>query len=214
MTPSGKSKGSVVARQPLPANDRLMQEQQNFFSHVLELLGSMVEAVKPAMQDHAARCVRLACAIGKAMELEEHGYRMLYYASYLHDIGYIGLNNSKMAARLGLPQGSEAHHPLASVKMLEGITVLEGALPIIEQHHEAYDGTGFPGKLKGENISLGARILYLVENLEELRVTSGMEGDALRAHAIRQAKEGAGTRYDPKIVPVAMEILENYKEVW
>ena len=97
--------------------------------------------------------------------------------------------------------------------MLEGIKLLEGAIPIIQHHHERWDGTGFPGKLKGEDIPLAARILYLVEKVEELRMI-GLRGDDLYEKAIKEAKEGAGTRFDPKVVEVFVELLGSQEGVW
>lgn len=196
------------------ANARFSQDQHNFFSRVLDLLGGMIEVAKPRMEGHPARAARLACAIGKALELDEHSYRMLYYAGYLHDIGYVAMKSPRFAASMGLAQMGEESHPTASVKMLEGINILEGALPMIQHHHECFDGTGFPGKLKADEIPLGARILFLVESLEELRMMGGLEGDALLSRAAQEAKDGAGSRYDPEVVSAAVELLENYKGVW
>lgn len=196
------------------ANARYMQDQQNFFSHVLELLGGLIDGAKPNMQGHPSRCAGFACAIGKAMELDDHTYKMLYYAGFLHDVGYLGMKNARLMAAMGIAQPAEELHPTVSAKMLEGMRVLEGALPIIQHHHECWDGSGFPGKLKGEQIPLGARILWLVESLEDFRAMAGLHGDDLIARAIQEAKAGAGSRFDPDVVEIAVELLENYKGIW
>lgn len=194
-------------------NAKLIGEQKNFFSHVLELLVSAIETAKPNMDEHPTRSARLACAIGKAMEVEEYVYRMLYYAGILHDIGYVAFKNQRLLAEQGILSPVEEHHPILSAKMLEGIKMLDGAIPIVRHHHERYDGAGFPGKLKGEQIPLGARILGLVESLEELRMV-GLRGPELIAKAVAEAKAGAGTRFDPQVVEIAVEILQVYQGVW
>ncbi len=188
-------------------NTKLIQDQKNFFSHILELLTGVIETAKPRMEDHPPRAARLACSIGKVLEVDDYDYRMLYYAGILHDIGYVAFRNPRVLAGLGLASAAEEHHPALSAKMLEGITMLEGAIPFIRHHHEYFDGSGFPGKLKGDAIPLGARILCLVESLEEIRMM-GLRGPELISRAVEEAKAGSGTRFDPRVVEAAVQVLE------
>jgi len=194
-------------------NTRIIQDQKNFFSHALELIGSVIETAKPAMAGHPMRCAKLACAIGRDMGVDEYGYRMLYYAGILHDVGYIAFNNPSILSEMGIIQAAEELHPTMSVQMLGGIRMIEGALPIIQHHHERFDGQGFPGKLIGEAIPLGARILGLVESMEELRMV-GLRGEDLYQRAVAEAKEGAGRSFDPKVVDVFVDLMQNPESVW
>lgn len=194
-------------------NAKIISEQKNFFSHVLELLGAVIENSKPRMEEHPMRSARLACSIGRALGVEDYDYRMLYYAGLLHDIGYLAFKNQRLLSEMGAPSPAEELHPLFSVKLLDGIKLLEGALPAIRHHHEKFDGTGFPMKLKGEAIPLGARILQLVEAVEELRMT-GLRGDELHKRAVQEARAGSGTRFDPKVVAVFEELISNPEGVW
>ena len=194
-------------------NAKIVSEQKNFFSHILELLVAVVETAKPGMDEHPTRSAKLACAIGRVLGLDEYEYRMLYYAGVLHDVGYVAFKNPRMLGDMGVMSASEEMHPAFSVKLLEGIKLLEGALPYIKHHHERFDGTGYPAKLKGEAIPLGARILGLVESMEELRML-GLRGDDLYKRAAREAREGAGTRYDPKVVEAFTEVLAAQGGAW
>ncbi|TBR24372.1 GAF domain-containing protein [bacterium] len=195
-------------------NTRIIQDQKNFFSHVLELLVGMIEISKPRMVDHPNRTSRLACAIVRAMGGDDYDYRMMYYAGLLHDIGYVGFKNPKILAEVGILNPVEEQHPLMSVKMLEGIRMLDGALPIIKHHHERWDGQGYPGKLKGEEIPVGARILGLVEVLEDLRMNAGVPPEQLREKAVAEIKDGKGKRFWPDVVDVAVELLETQEGLW
>ena len=103
--------------------------------------------------------------------------------------------------------------PAFSGRMLEGIKMLDGAIPMIRHHKEKFDGTGYPGKLVGDAIPLGARILGLVVKMEELRA-AGLRDAALGAQAIREARDGAGTRYDPKVVEAFSAVLESQGGTW
>lgn len=194
-------------------NAKMISEQKNFFSHVLELLSIVIETSKPGMQDHPMRSAKLSCAIGRALGIDEYEYRMLYYAGLLHDIGYIAFNNPSVLSEFGIVKAGEELHPTMSVRMLEGIKMLEGALPIILSHHENFDGTGFPSKLAGEAIPLGARVLGLVEAIEELRMV-GLRGPDLYRRAAQEAQDGSGTRFDPKVVEVFAELMTNPQGVW
>jgi response regulator RpfG family c-di-GMP phosphodiesterase len=194
-------------------NTKIISEQKNFFSHIMELLVGVIETAKPNMTEHPVRSAKLSCAIGRAMGVDEYDYRMLYYAGLLHDVGYIAFKNQRVLADLGAMSPSDETHTQLSVKMLEGIKMLEGALPVIKHHHERFDGTGYPGKLQGEDIPLGARILGLVEAVEEMRML-GVPAEELERSAVREANGGKGTRFDPGVVEAFVEVLASQGGVW
>jgi HD-GYP domain-containing protein (c-di-GMP phosphodiesterase class II) len=194
-------------------NAKIISEQKNFFSHIMELLVAVIETAKPNMTEHPVRAAKLACAIGRALGVDEYEYRMLYYAGILHDVGYVAFKNQRVLAELGAMSVSEEMHPLLSVKMLEGTKMVEGALPYIRHHHERYDGTGYPAKLQGEAIPLGARILGLVESMEELRML-GVSGPDLEKRALQEAEAGKGTRFDPKVVEAFVAVLADQGGTW
>ena len=187
-------------------NTKIISEQKNFFSHIMEVLVGVIETSRPNMDEHPVRSAKLACAIGRALGVDDYEYRMLYYAGVLHDVGYVAFKNPRMLSDLGVMSASEEMHPAFSFRMLEGIKLLEGALPMIKHHHERYDGSGYPMKLKGEDIPLGARILGLVESMEELRMV-GLRDEELYKRAGKEAKEGSGKRFDPKVVEAFTEVL-------
>ncbi|MBI5200486.1 MAG: GAF domain-containing protein [Elusimicrobia bacterium] len=194
-------------------NTKIIQDQKNFFSHVIELLTATIETSRPRMEGHPPRAARLACAIGRALEVEEYDYKMLYYAGILHDIGYIAFRNPRLLAEMGLTSAAEENHPVLSFKMLEGITMIEGAVPMIQHHHEHWDGSGFPNKMKAEAIPLGARILCVVESMEELYMM-GLRNEDLFKRAIDEIKNGAGTRFDPNVAEAAVALLETDPGIW
>jgi HD-GYP domain-containing protein (c-di-GMP phosphodiesterase class II) len=194
-------------------NSKIISEQKNFFSHIMELLCTVIETAKPSMEDHPVRAAKLACAIGRALGVEEYEYRMLYYAGILHDVGYLAFKSRSFLADMGLTSAAEEMHPSFSAKMLGGVKMIEGAIPMIRHHHEKFDGTGFPGKLKGEDIPLGARILSLVETVEEIRMM-GFRGEELSKSAAAAVKDGSGKSFDPKIVEAFLSVMEAQGGVW
>jgi HD-GYP domain-containing protein (c-di-GMP phosphodiesterase class II) len=194
-------------------NARIIAEQKNFFSHVLETLVAVIETAKPGLEGYPVRAAKLACTIGRALGVDEYDYRMLYYAGLLHKIGYVAFKNPRLLAELGVSSATEEMLPSFSAKMLEGIKMLEGAVPMIRHHKERWDGGGYPGKLRGEEIPLGARVLGLVVKMEELRA-SGLRGVELGAQALKEARDGAGTRYDPTVVEAFAAALDSQGGTW
>jgi HD-GYP domain-containing protein (c-di-GMP phosphodiesterase class II) len=194
-------------------NARIIADQKNFFSHVLETLVAVIETARPGLEGYPVRAAKLACTMGRALSVEEYDYRMLYYAGLLHKIGYVAFKNPRLLAEMGVSSATEEMLPSFSAKMLEGIKMLEGAIPMIRHHKERWDGAGYPGKLKGDAIALGARVLGLVAQVEELRAT-GLRGVELGAQALKEARSGAGARFDPKVVDAFAAALESQGGTW
>ncbi|MBI5211425.1 MAG: GAF domain-containing protein [Elusimicrobia bacterium] len=194
-------------------NTKIMADQKNFFSHTLELISAVIETAKPSMTGHPMRSAKLACAMGRLLGVDDYEYRMLYYAGILHDVGYVAFNNPAVLSEFGVVKAAEEMHPTMSAKMLEGIRMIEGAIPMIQSHHENFDGTGFPNKLAGDAIPQGARILQLIETVEELRMV-GLRPPDLYARAQAEVEAGKGKSFDPKVVEAFCELMKSPESVW
>jgi response regulator RpfG family c-di-GMP phosphodiesterase len=191
-------------------NARLVQDQKNFFSNMFEVLTCAVESQNSKFVGHSSRVAELACAVGKSLNLSEENYRNLYYGALLHHVGVIVLNNDMILLRAGVSSQDIARehlYPVLGAQLLCGIKLLSGAIPLVRHHREYYDGTGFPDKLKKDDIPLGARIICLAEHVEILRMW-GLRGPELTVQSIRMAREGSGTRFDPEVVRAFAELTE------
>ncbi|MBI4055087.1 MAG: GAF domain-containing protein [Elusimicrobia bacterium] len=200
------------------SNARMAQDQKNFFAHVLEVLMAAVEAARPGLEQHPLRCAKMACALGQILGIRGQEFQDLYYAGLLHDIGYVALKNRRLLAQVTggasvSPENLERLHPLLGERLLQDIRILRGAVPIIRSHHESFDGTGYPDRLPAEGIPRGARILALVEAVEELRL-SGLSGEDLKRQALVLAKNGAGKRFDPKVARAFVDWAQQAEFEW
>jgi response regulator RpfG family c-di-GMP phosphodiesterase len=120
----------------------------------------------------------------------------------------LAVDHSELAQKATLPAGEknlERLHTVLGYELLKDIKMLEGILPIVRHHHEHWDGTGQPDRLSGKDIPLGARILCLVEQLEEIRFT-GLKEPELSQMQVQTAKNGAGTRFDPRVVAAFLSL--------
>ncbi|MBL0058454.1 MAG: GAF domain-containing protein [Elusimicrobia bacterium] len=189
-------------------NARQAESQHNFFDNMIEILTAAIEATDPANVGHPARVAERACAIGKKMGMTEAERPDLYYGALLHDVGFLAVNHRELLEK-ATPQAQartrEQAHPLLGAELLKGVRLFKNVIPIIRHHHEAWDGTGHPDHMAGEAIPLGARIVALVEQLEELRL-NGLSEKELAVLQAQLARNGSGTKFDPRVVEAYLSL--------
>jgi putative nucleotidyltransferase with HDIG domain len=154
-------------------NSQLVEDQKNFFIYIIDILVTAIEFADPRKRGHSRNVARIALSMAMelGMEPESKKYNDLYYASLLHDIGMIAPREGMEGEVYADWESSvEAQHPVSGAKMIEGIRLWKGVVPIIRWHHENYDGTGYPDGISGEEIPIEARILAIAEGYDEFRI--------------------------------------------
>ena len=162
-------------------------------------------------QGHSRRVVdlsvRLAQELGVCPEQLVHVRR----GALLHDVGKMALPDTILLKAGELDEEEQAlmrRHPEHAWEMLKGIDFLRPALDIPYGHHERWDGSGYPRGLKGEEIPLVARLFAVVDVWDALRYDRsyrpGWPAERVKEHL----REGAGTHFDPRVVPAFLRILE------
>lgn len=131
-------------------NACLIRALNNFKTYALDLI---VTATDSTNNGHSIEVARVATSVAREMGLPDNDYQDIYYASLLHDIGFINKN---------LPD-IQTKHPQTGASMIEHIEVLKNVAPIIASHHEKFDGSGYPNGLKGRDIPALARIVGFAE---------------------------------------------------
>jgi HD-GYP domain-containing protein (c-di-GMP phosphodiesterase class II) len=99
-------------------------------------------------------------------------------------------------------------HPVIGADLIAKIDALAHLVPIIRHHHERYDGTGYPDGLKGEDIPLFARILAVADSFEAMTAERAYRSGLSEEEAAAELKAGAGTQWDPAVIEVFLEVLE------
>lgn len=189
---------SVLASQAAVAvkNARLATEQRNFFTHVIEMLVTAIEAARPMSEGHCWQVAKLSTAMGRGLGMENQDLQDLYYAAVLHDLGVLSLRKSE-----DREEDRMRSHPAIGADMAETIYMLQNAGPIIRYHHEYFDGSGYPDGISGEEIPLGARIISVVEAYEEATSESDQNS------AIAFIQTNSGKLFDPTVVEVFLELM-------
>jgi len=152
---------------------------------------------------HSKRVAQFAKTIGNNLRLDEKEMRSLELAASLHDIAKISIPDSifKKEGPLDPQERTEIQlHPLRAVELLRFLDFMEDALPIIEHHHEWYNGGGYPNGLSGENIPLGARILAVIDTFDAMTSDRPYRAALSAQEAVGELRLLAGVQWDPEIV--------------
>ncbi len=155
--------------------------------------------------------------IGEKMGLSDEQCESLYLAGLLCDIGLLSLRDRVVQTPYTDLQASDQRkfheHPTTAAMTLSGLNALADAAEIIGQHCECYDGSGFPHKLKAEEILLGSRIVGLARSYEDLLNGRIFEEQMTPGEAKKFVNREAGKRFDPQITEIFVKYLESGKRV-
>lgn len=179
-------------------NVRVMDQLQNFFVHMVEVIIAALELIDPTSRGHVIRVARLATGLAKELEMSPKELKSVLYGAYFHDIGRL-FNES---ARTGVRDSNE---PLVGAQLLEKIKLLEKVAPLVRCHRERWDGSGRPDGLKGEQIPLGARILGLAVEYDEEHVKSAGHKPV---HVFQEIfMEQAAEHHEPRLVELFRRVV-------
>ena len=175
----------------------------------LTALARAIDAKSAWTAGHSERVTNLALKLGHAMGLPPKSLAIMHRGGLLHDIGKIGTP----AAILDKPGRLEPEemqtmrdHVKIGVRILEPIPCFREALPIVAQHHEWLDGSGYPAGLAGDNISLHARILAVADCYDAMVSDRPYRKGLPQLQALEILRQRSGTQFDPTVIEVFMRL--------
>jgi HD-GYP domain-containing protein (c-di-GMP phosphodiesterase class II) len=175
-------------------------------------LAAALDARNPDTSGHSKRVAALSEVIGKALKMPEEEIKELLSASILHDIGKLGIPDS-ILTKHGKITGHELEilngHAVNGAKIVAGVKNLDVLEPMILHHHERYDGTGYPGKLKGEDIPLGARIICVADAYDAMTSSRTYQKVFSKEEASEELKRCSGIQFDPKLVEIFCQAVND-----
>lgn len=186
-------------------NEALIQLKQNY-SGIINAFSGLVELRGQKAQQHARNVMELAVAAAREYGLMPEELEIIRTAALLHDIGEIGLPENVLGKSQDYMTQDELHiysqHPVRGQMAIDSIAELRPAGVLIRHHHEYFNGTGFPDKLAGDAIPIGARILTYADQLDKA-VASG--GDTAE-QALTRVELGLSIKLDPGLQRVFRKI--------
>jgi HD-GYP domain-containing protein (c-di-GMP phosphodiesterase class II) len=176
----------------------------------LHLLGAF-EMREGSMAGHSRRVADLARSLAQHMGLSNAEIQDVFLAGLLHDVGKIGLSDrllEKPFTSLSTEERFEViKHPIKGQTALMALEQLQGAAVFIRGHHERFDGLGYPDKLAGLAIPLGARILAVANDYDSAQFGTLLTKHLKQSDAVAFIIEGRGRRYDAQVVDAFMEVM-------
>jgi len=194
--------------------DKALEEVETSYRSTLKALVQALEARDYETHGHSERVVTFSLRLGYELGLDKKALRDLELGALMHDIGKIGVPDAvlRKPAKLNEEEWEQMRlHPLHGQKILRNIAFLEGATRIVAQHHEKWDGTGYPFGLRGEDIDIGARIFSVVDAYDAIISDRVYRKGRPYQEALEELEKFAGTQFDPLIIE-AFKVIP--KEDW
>lgn len=170
-----------------------------------------VDAKDHYTQEHSENVSKYSVAIAKKMKIPEENVEIIKNAALLHDIGKIGIDKSILLKKSSLTSGEFEilkKHPVIGVAILKNVQFLEKEIPIIQHHHEWYNGCGYPQGLKEREIPMGALILGVADAFDAMTTSHEYKEKLSQEEAINELKRGKETQFSSKVVDVFLNIIE------
>jgi len=196
-------------------NTELFESLQDAYLATVRSLAAAVDAKEPHMRGHSERVAVFARATAEKMGLSHDQRTALEMASYLHDIGKIGISGHILRKQGRLTPEEVAvmrHHPLIGANILRPVAFPWPIAPVVRHHHERYDGTGYPAGLRGEEIPLLARVLAVTDAYEAMIADRPYRSGFSEECAVAELRECAGTQFDPTVVEALVQVLADEHE--
>lgn len=190
-------------------NAHLYDELRQSFMETVAALAQAVDAKDQHTRGHSERVTELALSIGAALNLSAEDMAVLRSASVLHDIGKIGIAEQILRKPGPLDADEWAtmrQHPDLGAGIVGPVSSLGPVVPILQHHHERWDGTGYPGHLRGEDIPLGSRILAVADAYEAMTSNRAYRIAMSEAEATSILKAGSGHQWDPRVVRAFLRV--------
>jgi putative nucleotidyltransferase with HDIG domain len=187
--------------------NKLLKERS---TAAMESLSATVDARDAYTAGHSRRVQQLALAIGRELGLSQAELDLLGHAALFHDIGKLAIPDAILLKPASLTEEEwelMQRHADEGARIIDRLGFLNDAVPAIRHHHERFDGTGYPDRLKGEEIPLGARIIHVADALDSMLTTRIYRAARPASEALDELRQAAGSQFCPRCVAALERIL-------
>jgi response regulator RpfG family c-di-GMP phosphodiesterase len=197
-------------------NDSGLSDNQTCLEFA-KVLAYTLEEKDPYTSGHSERVCYYSDFISKRLSFQPKDRTELQIASYLHDIGKIGISNRFINKKGTLSSTDWAiikQHSNKSIELLAPLRLSSNILSFIQHHHEHYDGTGYPDGLAGEQIPIGSRIIAISDAYDSMTSNRPYRKPFSNEEARTELNKCSGKQFDPKLITIFLDVLKEMEEVF
>jgi len=196
------------------SNATLMEELDQLGWGAIKALARTVDAKSSWTAGHSIRVAEMALKIGSELGISSKKLEDLHRAALLHDVGKVGIPLSVLDKPGALNDDEYAiikKHPTIGARILEPIASYADIIPIVLQHHERFDGKGYPGGISGNEIDIGARILAVADVYDALVSDRPYRKGWAVENVIDYIRRESGSQFDPDVAEIFWTMMRQKK---
>ncbi|WP_406768915.1 HD-GYP domain-containing protein [Candidatus Clostridium stratigraminis] len=190
-------------------------ESKNQYVQTVDTLMHAMEARDKYTEGHSKRVCEISSKIAKELKYSDTKIERIRIASLLHDVGKIGIDD-KILNKPGRLTNEEYEiiksHPEIGYNILKDIKNLQDLLPIVRNHHERYDGKGYPDGKSGNDLNLDVFIVQLADSIDAMSTDRPYRKALSEEEIMAEINRFRGSQFHPKVVDAYTKILEKHKE--
>ncbi|MFH1478762.1 MAG: HD-GYP domain-containing protein [Candidatus Omnitrophota bacterium] len=179
------------------------------YYHVVRALMLAIEVRAPYLKGHSERVTRYALLLARKLGLCEDTLKIVASVGKIHDLGKIALSDVLLNKKGKLTPSERQQinlHPLIGAMMLNNLGFRQNDSAIVRNHHERYDGTGYPDKLKNCDIPVLARIFGVADAFDAMTSDRPYRKRMSKLEAVKELVNNQGTQFDPIVVKAFLAI--------
>lgn len=192
-------------------NAMLFDEIHVMYVSTVRALAELIDARDHYTHGHSERVANYSVAIAKEMNLPSNKIDAIETAAFLHDIGKIGIPDEVLLKAGKLSPEEEflmKTHPQIGANILRPIRFPWEVIPLVYQNHEKFDGNGYPERIAGTDIDIGARIITVADAYEAMISERSYRPALSLRKAVKELKACSGTQFDPEVVDAFLKVLD------
>ena len=180
-----------------------LRQNQELFLETIRTLAAAIDAKDPYTRGHSERVSSYSMAIARHLGLTQDEVFRVRTAAILHDVGKLGIRDGILNKPGGLTDEEYAvmrQHTAIGAQIMEPIRMLKDIIPGIRNHHEAWDGTGYPDRLAGDQVPLVARIIGVADTFDAMTTNRPYQEAKTLDFVLARMRAMSGNKFDPKVV--------------